>query len=362
MLLRRESVMWSRIGSLVWRSTAGFQLRGVATVSTATRVGIVGCGNVGNAVAFNLRRKGFQVLCAYDPVQSSMDKMPEGVKHCANARQVAEEVDVVVSGLPKPVNVIQAAEGPDGILAGLSKDKVWVDHSTTDYEKTQQYAEAARKVEAHVLEAPISGGLATLKKGNMVAYIGGNKEVADAVWPLLEASYMKIVYTGEVGSAMTVKVVSNMLASVQLLAMSEVLMLAKRSGIDLKLFWEAIRLSAGQSFLWDTGAPMVFSRQFEPGFTMELLCKDLQLGYDMARKYEVPMAINQLTMSTFRAAQYQYGDDAACYIPPKALEDALGVSLEDERFKGWTYENEIVNEGLVVKHSGITEGTSDNNK
>lgn len=67
------------------------------------------------------------------------------------------------------------------------------------------------------------------------------------------------------------------------------------------------------------------------------------------------MAINQLTMSTFRAAQYQYGDDAACYIPPKALEDALGISLQDDRFKGWTYENEIIHGGVVVKHKGIPD-------
>ncbi|KAF2359116.1 3-hydroxyisobutyrate dehydrogenase NAD-binding domain [Trinorchestia longiramus] len=327
--------------------------RCISTATKDTKVGIVGCGNVGNAVACNLLRKGFTVTSAFDVSKTALEKMPAAVQRCRSPREVTEACDVVVSGLPKPPDVVEAAEGSEGILAGLSGGKVWVDHSTTDTDNTARFAQEAKAKGAYVLEAPITGGLSTLKRGHMVAYLAGDKQVADAVLPLMDCSYQRTIYCGEIGSAMMVKVVSNLLAAVHLIAMSEVLMLAKRGGMDLKLFWEAIRASAGHSFVWDTGAPFVLQGSYEPGFTLDLFCKDMQLGYDMARKFRVPMPIHQHTMAHFRQCQYQFGDDAGCYITPKALEDALGVQLQDSRFKEWDYDTEIIDGALIVKHSGL---------
>ncbi|KAG7168010.1 3-hydroxyisobutyrate dehydrogenase-like 2 [Homarus americanus] len=228
--------------------------RGLHGASQATTVGVVGCGNVGAAVSHNLHRQGFRVVGAYDPDPARYADLPPGVTY--------------------------------GILAGLSKDKVWIDHSTTDSDQTMVYSEEAQKVGAYVLEAPITGGLASLKKGQMVVHLGGDKRVADAMTPLLNASYSKVFYVGEIGTAMMVKVISNMLACVHIIAMGEVLMLGKRAQLDLKTLWQAIRVSAGNSFVWETGAPLVFTGSYDPGFTMALQNKDLQLGYDMARKYE----------------------------------------------------------------------------
>ncbi|XP_047479746.1 L-threonate dehydrogenase-like [Penaeus chinensis] len=257
------------------------------------------------------------------------------------------------SGLPRPPNVKAAAEGPDGILAGLSEGKVWIDHSTTDYEQTLAFGEEAETRGGHVLEAPITGGLEALKKGQMVVHVGGDQQVADAMRPILDASYNKVFYVGKIGSAMMVKVVSNMLACVHIIAMGEVLMLAKRSGLNLKTFWDAIRVSAGNSFVWETGAPLIFNGCYDPGFTMALQNKDLQLGYDMARKFEVPMDMHQLALSIYRRTQYQLGDEAGCYSPPKTYELALGESLQVQDFKDWTYDNEIYKGSLVVSHNNL---------
>ncbi|XP_018007219.1 2-hydroxy-3-oxopropionate reductase [Hyalella azteca] len=344
--------------SQLWKCSYRAQMmlsRQISTATKETKIGIIGCGNVGNAVANNLLRKGFNVTSSFDTSKEHMEKMPQGIKHCGSPREVAETCEVIITGLPRPVNVLEAAEGQDGILAGLSKDKVWVDHSTTDNDNTVKFVEEAKTKGAYVLEAPITGGLAALKKGNMVAFMAGDKQAADAVMPIMECSYQRSVYCGAVGSAMMMKVVSNLLAAVNLLALSEVLMLAKRANLDLKLFYEAIRVSAGHSFVWDTGVPFVLQGSYEPGFTMELFCKDMQLGYDMARKYRVPMPIHQHTMAAFRQCQYQYGDDAACYIPPKALQEALGVELQDQRFKDWDYDTEIIKDILIVKNKGIKD-------
>jgi len=327
--------------------------RGISTVTKDTTIGVVGCGNVGQAVGHNLARSGFKVVAAYDVDKTRMASMPKAMIRVKTAKEVAERADVVVTGLPRPSDVLAAAEGPDGLLAGLGPDKVWIDHSTTDYHQTLKFSKDAEAKGAHVVEAPITGGLEALKKGQMVVHLGGDEAVCNAVMPLLKASYHEMFYVGPIGSAMIVKVVSNMLACVNIIAMGEVLMLAKRAGIDLHKFWDAIRVSAGNSFAWETGGPTIFNGSYDPGFTMGLLCKDLQLGYDMAKDHRVPMDLHQLVLSIYRRGQYQFGDEAGCYIPPKCLEEAMGESLNIPGFEKWVYDNEINNRSIAVKHSNI---------
>ncbi|KAK7069189.1 hypothetical protein SK128_023779 [Halocaridina rubra] len=327
--------------------------RGITTVSKSTKIGIVGCGNVGNAVAHNLVKNGYNVVAAFDTDSTTVGQMPMGIAHAKTPREVTEMTDVIVTGLPKPPNVKAAAEGPDGILTALKNDKVWIDHSTTDFQQTRVFSERARSQGGHVLEAPITGGLEALKKGQMVVHLGGDKEVAEAMEPLLKASYMGIFHVGGIGSAMIVKVVSNMLCCVNIIAMAEVLLLAKKADIDLKTFWDAIRMSAGDSFAWETGAPLIFNGTYDPGFTMALLCKDLQLGYDMARKYEVPMDMHQFALSIYYRTMYQFGGEAGCYTPPKTYEIAMKESLNIPNFRKWTYDNEIHKGSLIVTHENV---------
>ncbi len=130
-------------------------------------------------------------------------------------------------GLPKPVHVKAAFEGADGILSGLSKGKVWIDHSTTDPRQSQTFAAAVADKGAAFLEAPITGGMDALRKGQMVAHVGGDEAVFRQMRDILGASYGTTMYTGKVGTAMVAKVVSNMLCCVQVVAMGEVLMLGQ---------------------------------------------------------------------------------------------------------------------------------------
>ncbi|KAL7637070.1 UNVERIFIED_CONTAM: hypothetical protein RMT77_012828 [Armadillidium vulgare] len=324
--------------------------KNIGTISKASKIGIVGCGNVGNAVAKNLLKKGFPVVGMFDTYSHKMDDMPKEIKKCSSPREVAEISDVCITGLPKPGNVMEAAEGSQGILEGLSEGKIWIDHSTTDFEQTLDFSKKAKSRGAHVLEAPITGGLLALQKGQMVVHIGGQKEILDSVKPILEASYKEIFFVGDIGSAMIVKVVSNMLATINAVAAGEVLLLAKKANIDLKTFFDAIRVSAGNSFAWETCVPLILNGKYDPGFTMELLCKDLQLGYDLGRKFRVPLNLNQLTLAISRSAQYKYGDSTGCYSQPKLYEDTTGESLRHPSFGKWSYENDLIEGSIVVRH------------
>lgn len=340
--------VYSRLSQVVGRSLT----RSLATATKDTKVGVVGCGQVGQAVSNNLVNKGFKVVAACDTDRSRLLDLPSSIRHVTTPREVTELADVVVSCLPKPPNVKAATEGPDGILAGISKGKVWIDHSTTEFEQTEVYMKQVQESHAHMLESPITGGLDALRKGQMIAYVGGDKAVADAMMPILEASYIKVFYVGPtVGAAMVIKVVSNMLCCVHVVAMGEALMLGKRANIDLRTFWDGIRLSVGNSFVWETATPVIFNGgDYDPGFSLSLQNKDLQLGYDMARKYKVPMEMHQLALSVYRRSEYTFGEEAGCYIVPKELELALGESLQIPGFENWEYDNVIEEGSLNVKH------------
>ncbi|KAG7166281.1 2-(hydroxymethyl)glutarate dehydrogenase-like [Homarus americanus] len=280
--------------------------RNLTTATKETKVGVIGCGQVGEAVTNNLTRKGYRVVAACDSDPRRLVDLPSSVSRVSTPREVVQLSDV--------------------------------------------YMKAVHEVGAHMLESPITGGLDALKKGQMIAYVGGDKTIVDAVMPLLD-----VFYVGDtVGAAMVIKVVSNMLCCVHVIAMGEALMLGKRANIDLRTFWDGIRLSVGNSFVWETAAPVVFNGgEYDPGFSLSLQNKDLQLGYDMARKYKVPMDMHQMALSIYRKAEYQFGEEAGCYIVPKAIELALGESLQSPGFDTWEYDNVVENGSLITKHVGV---------
>ncbi|XP_076068895.1 2-hydroxy-3-oxopropionate reductase-like [Oratosquilla oratoria] len=327
--------------------------RHVATASSTTRIGVVGLGNVGITVAKNLTKNGFQLVSAYDINPATMTSLPESCAKATTPREVAETSDVVITNLPRPANVKAASEGPDGVLAGMGPDKVWIDHSTTDYHQTLDYDERVRAVGGHILEAPITGGMGPLTKGQMIVYLGGDKDVSDAMEPILKCSYQTRMHIGPIGSAMIVKVQSNMLCAGNALLAAESLMLAKRSGLDLRTFWDAIRVSVGNSFAWETACPFYFNGSYDTSFTVDLFTKDMQLGMDMAKKFRTPMQCHQHVLSTFRHAQYTYGDHVGCYVPPRLMEEDLAEPLRLEGFDDWEYDNHIEDGSVVVKHRSI---------
>lgn len=329
--------------------------RNLTTATKETKVGIIGCGQVGNAVCHNLTRDGYTVVGVCDTDASKLEDIPASIERMASPADVVKASEVIFTCLPKPPNVKSVAEGPDGILGCLQKGQVWIDHSTTEYEQTEIYMNEVKRIGGYMLESPITGGLEALQKGQMIALVGGDKSVVDAMQPLFDASYSRTFYCGDtVGAAMVIKVMSNSLCCVHLIAMGEALMMSKRAKIDLRTFWEGIRLSVGNSYVCETASPVIFNGgDYDPGFSLSLQNKDLQLGYDMARKFKVPMEMHQMALGIYRRAEYTYGEDAGCYIPPKLLEDAVGESLQIPGFEKWGY-NIVVEEGsLNIKHEGI---------
>jgi len=317
------------------------------------KIGLVGMGHVGTAVTNNLTRNGFNVAAIMDIKPDLCRGYPENISVKNTPREVAEASDIIISGLPKPPHVKAMFEGGDGLLAGMGPGKVWIDHSTTDHEQNKVFTAELEKVSCSLLECPITGGLEALKQGQMAVWVGGDKEAYTKVRPVLDASYSSVMYTGGLGTAMIPKVLSNMLCGLQVCAMAEAMLIAKRSGIDVVDFWHAIRMSAGNSFLWETCGPNVFRGEYHDSFPIDLMCKDTQLGYEMARNAKVPLEVFGLMQQIYHRALYSLGPDVGCYAPPKLYENELNESLQSKGFENWSYTVENVDGALHVRHKGI---------
>lgn len=327
--------------------------RHLADDARTKKIGIIGMGHVGTAVTKNLLRKEFNVTAITDIRPELCQGYPSSIQVAGSAREVAELADVIVTGLPKPIHVKQVFEGDSGLLAGLSEGKVWIDHSTTDHEQNKVFTSLLSEKGAELLECPITGGLDALKKGQMATWVAGNKDVYLEVKPILEASYSTVQYTGGLGTAMIPKVLSNMLCGLQVIAMAEAMLVAKRHGLDLVEFWHSIRMSAGNSFLWETCGPNVFRGEYHDSFPIDLMCKDTQLGFEMFRNAKVPMEIFGLMQQIYHRALYSLGPDVGCYAPPILYEKELNESLQVPGFEKWTYSVENVDGALHVRHEGI---------
>ncbi|XP_066929206.1 2-hydroxy-3-oxopropionate reductase-like [Clytia hemisphaerica] len=315
------------------------------------KIGIIGMGNVGTAVANNLLRNNYKLTSIIDIEAKKCEGYP--CKVGKTAREVVEDCDVIVSALPKPVHIKQAFEGPDGMLAGMSPGKIWIDHSTTDFKQTEEQTKVLEEKQCYLLESPITGGLEALRKGQMTVLVAGNKDAFDHTYDLQNASYQTVLYTGGAGSALIPKVISNMLCAMVTIAAGEALVVCKKAGMDVKHTYDIIRATAGNSFAWETAVPMIAQGDYGTAFTLDLFCKDNQLMHDIARQYNVPIELMSHVQQMYNRALAMYGPDAPCYSPAKIVEDATGVRLQDEGFKNWEYSVEDVDGSLVVRHDGI---------
>ena len=224
-----------------------------------------------------------------------------------------------------------------------------------DYHQTLNLAAKCKEMGVNFLEAPVTGGMALLKQGLMTVLVSGEKELFQGFLPLLKMSGETVLYLGGLGTATVTKIITNMLAATHLVSMGEAFMLAKRNKIDLKMFFEALRFSAGNSYVIETEAPLMFNGTFDPNFSLELHCKDLALGRNIARESGVPLKLHSLVEEIYNEARLFYGDDKGSSHPAKLLQDVLGEKLQTTGYDDWTYSINISDGSMAVKHTTKTK-------
>ncbi len=296
-------------------------------------IGFIGLGNLGQHLAASLVRAGHQVTIN-DLNRSLGDGLvASGANWADTAADVARQCDVVFTCLPSPAIVNAVVSGAHGVFEGFSgKAGTWIDMSTNDRTETLRLAAIGESMGISVLEAPVTGGVHKAAAGEITVLVGGPELLFATHKDLLSAVGSPVLYMGELGSAAIIKVITNMLAFVNLVSVGEALMLAKRGGLDLAKSFEAIKESSGNSFVHETESQVILNGSYNINFTMDLACKDLGFATAFGREFGVPLDLAGLTEQTFIRARSQYGGGAWSSQVVKLLEDALSTDLRAPGF------------------------------
>lgn len=296
------------------------------------RVGYIGLGNLGVHLATSLLRNGFDLTVNDIRKESAKDLIAKGAKWADTPKELAANVDIVITCLPSPAVVKKVLLGDDGVLASLKSGGVWMEMSTNDRHVIEEIAAIAATKGIDTLESPVTGGVHKAASGKITVLIGGDKEVYDRCQKVIEAVGGKNFYMGPLGNASIIKVITNMLAFIHLVAAGEAMMLAKQGGLDLATSFEAIKASSGTSFVHETETQLVLSGSYNIGFTMDLALKDIGFATEMGRTFGVPLELAAITEQAFVRGKAQYGGDAWSPKVIKLLEDAVGVQLRADGF------------------------------
>lgn len=295
-------------------------------------LGFVGLGNLGRHLAASLLRAGFR-LTVHDREEAAARPLLEaGAVWASSPSAVAAASDSVFTCLPSPQAVADVVAGKAGLLEGLPPGGAWIDSSTNSPDELRRLAALAETAGVHCLEAPVTGGVHLAASGSITVLVGGDEAVYASHRPAFEAIGGTVLYIGPLGSASTIKVITNMLAFIHLVAAGEALMLAKRAGLDLAQSFEAIRASSGSSFVHETESQVILNGSYDIGFTIDLACKDLGFARELGQEHGVPLELASLVEETFIRAREAYGGSAWSPMVVKLLEDALGTDLRAPGF------------------------------
>ena len=296
------------------------------------RYGFIGLGNLGRSLATSLLRAGFD-LTVYDMNSAAGEELVKaGARWAEDPQSVAEQVEAVITCLPSPDISRKVLAGPRGILAGLKPGGAWIEMSTNDEVEVVALSALAAAGHVRMLEAPVTGGVHLAARGKITILVGGDEDLMEAHRPALAAMGGKIFHVGALGKAAVIKVITNMLAFVHLVAAGEALMLAKKGGIDLAQAYHVIAASSGNSFVHETESQLILNGSYNINFTMDLACKDLGFALSFGREFGVPLDLAALTQQTFIRARAAYGGGAWSTQVVKLLEDAVGAPLRAPGF------------------------------
>ena len=240
----------------------------------------------------------------------------KGMKFADSPRAVSEAADVTLSMVTNSEALEQIAEGPDGILAGIGAGKVLIDMSTVSPAMSRGLAAKVRAKGADMIDAPVSGSVITLQQGKLSVMVGGRKDTFERMRPILQDIGPKVTHVGENGLALVMKIATNLSLAVQMLAFSEGVLLAEKSGIPREIAVDVLTHSAIASPMVQYRGPFVLKMPDEAWFNVNMMQKDMLLALELGRKVNVPLpataAANQM-LTAARAMELQEQDFAVVF-------------------------------------------------
>ena len=312
------------------------------------KIGFIGLGNVGGKLAGSLLRNKFD-LTVRDLDENLTNKFKNlGAKVVNSAKELSEQVDLIITCLPSPKICAEVMEGEDGVINGLSENKIWLEMSTTDEAEIKRIGQKVLNKKATPLDGPVSGGCHRAETGNIAIFVGGERTAFDKILPALTRMGRKVLHTGELGSATILKVITNYLASVHLVALGEAWTVAKKSNLDLAKAYKGIAVSSGNSFVHETESQVILNGSYNINFTMDLVLKDTGLFDDLAKKLDAPLELSPKVVEIFKDGQKKYGSRAWSSMIVKRMEDLNNIDFRAEGFPDELVDNEPEEKGYEI--------------
>ena len=253
------------------------------------KVGYIGLGLMGKSIARNILKAGFPVV-VHNRSQGAVDELvAEGATRASSPREVAEQVDVVFTNLPDTPDVEKVVLGENGILEGAHDGLIYIDNSTIKPASARRIAEVLAGKHAFALDAPVSGGDIGARNGTLTIMVGGDASALEKAMPVFLAMGKTVTHVGEAGAGQVAKAANQIMVAAQMVAMGELLVFAKKAGVDPRKVVEAIKGGAAQCWTLDVKPPRLFDGNRNPGFKAHMQLKDLKIILDTAREYDIPI-------------------------------------------------------------------------
>lgn len=267
------------------------------------KIGFIGLGIMGKPMSKNLLKAGYE-LVVLDLRREAVDELKAlGSESASSPKEIANRADVVITMLPNSPEVREVVFGEEGILEAAAPGKTLIDMSSIAPLASQEVGEALGRKGMEMLDAPVSGGEPKAVDGTLAVMVGGKREVFDANDPIMDSMAGSVVYVGPLGAGNTAKLCNQIVVALNIAAVSEALVLAKKAGFSPDLVYKAIRGGLAGSTVMDAKAPMMMDRNFKPGFRIDLHIKDMANVLDTSRAVGVPLPLAAQVMETMQAVK-----------------------------------------------------------
>lgn len=290
------------------------------------RVGFIGMGIMGRPMSINLLKAGFDVTVYNRTPGRAQEVVAAGAKEAASPSELAAATDYIITCVTGPEDVKEVILGPNGVIHGVKPGSVVIDMSTISPEATREVAAALAEKQVHMLDAPVSGGDIGAIKGTLTIMIGGESKIVERCMPLFKAMGTTVTHIGPVGSGQVTKLVNQVLIAVNLLAASEALTMAAKCGVDPERVLAAVSQGSAGSWQLANLGPKMLARDFEPGFMIRLLQKDLRLALAEADRVQMPLLGTAVAHQLLRTAEGEGYSEEGTQAMVKVIEKLAGLS------------------------------------
>jgi len=288
------------------------------------KVGFIGLGNVGGKLSGSLLRNGVELMVHDLNEDFVKAKVAAGAVAGESPARMMRECDAVITCLPSPA---ASAAVLKEMLPEVCEGKIWMEMSTTDEAEVKRIGAEVIAAGGAAVDCPVSGGCHRADTGNISIFAGCDRETFERILPLLTIMGRRVLHTGALGSASVLKVLTNFLATANLVSVAEALTVAKGAGMDLGVAYEAMAISSGTSFVHETEGQVILNGSRDISFTMDLVAKDIGLFQDVADRAGVPLELNPLLIEIFQDGIARFGPRELSPNIIKRLEEATGLDV-----------------------------------